>query len=226
VRNGINGGFKDITISNCVFESCRGFALESVDGALLEDITFVGVTMRDIRNSSLFLRLGTRMRGPAGVPVGTLKRVLISNVTSYGAVMELPSIISGVPGHLIEDIKINDVYFHQRGGGTQQMADLLPEVKEDAYPEPRIFGTLPAHGFFIRHVRNIEFGNVEIANETPDARPVFWLKGVEGADFFRVKTPKGSASPTFNLTDVKDFRVFGSRAVKDTSEETVDHKSF
>src|SRR6201981_3636146 len=46
-----NGGFKNITISNCVFESCRGFALESVDGALLEDITFTGVTMRDIRNS-------------------------------------------------------------------------------------------------------------------------------------------------------------------------------
>ncbi len=53
-----NGGFKNITISNCVFESCRGFALESVDGALLEDITFTGVTMRDIRNSPIFLRLG------------------------------------------------------------------------------------------------------------------------------------------------------------------------
>src|SRR5439155_17279607 len=34
-----NGGFKNITISNCVFESCRGFALETVDGALCEDIT-------------------------------------------------------------------------------------------------------------------------------------------------------------------------------------------
>src|SRR5205823_5603187 len=28
-----NGGFKNIAISNCVFESCRGFALETVDGA-------------------------------------------------------------------------------------------------------------------------------------------------------------------------------------------------
>src|SRR5580704_448593 len=90
-----NGGFKNITISNCVFESCRGFALETVDGAVLEDITFVGITMRDIRNAPLFLRLGQRMRGPAGVPVGRLKRVLISNVTSYGAIAELPSILSG-----------------------------------------------------------------------------------------------------------------------------------
>ncbi len=28
-----NGGFRNITISNCVFESCRGFAIETVDGA-------------------------------------------------------------------------------------------------------------------------------------------------------------------------------------------------
>ena len=64
-----NGGFKNITISNCVFESCRGFALESVDGALLEDITFTGVTMRDIRNSPIFLRLGNadaRTKGSSG----------------------------------------------------------------------------------------------------------------------------------------------------------------
>jgi polygalacturonase len=29
-----NGGFKNITISNCVFDYCRGLALESVDGSI------------------------------------------------------------------------------------------------------------------------------------------------------------------------------------------------
>jgi polygalacturonase len=33
-----NGGFKNITISNCVFDRCRGLALETVDGGLLEDV--------------------------------------------------------------------------------------------------------------------------------------------------------------------------------------------
>jgi polygalacturonase len=28
----LSGGFKNIVIGNCVFENCRGFALESVDG--------------------------------------------------------------------------------------------------------------------------------------------------------------------------------------------------
>ena len=217
-----NGGFKNITISNCVFESCRGFALESVDGALLEDVTFTGITMRDVRNSPIFLRLGTRMRGPKGVPVGTLKRVIMSNITSYGAVAELPSIISGVPGYMVEDIKIDNVYFHQLGGGTSEMAALQPAENDATYPEPKMFGTLPASGFFARHVKNLEFGNVEIVTEKPDRRPAFWLENVIGADFFRVKTNNGQGSANFKLKDVSDFRVFGSRSIKNVTKENID----
>jgi polygalacturonase len=216
-----NGGFKNITISNCVFESCRGFALETVDGAVLEDVTFVGVTMRDIRNSPIFLRLGRRMRGPKDAAVGSLKRVMLSNVTCYDAVTELPSIISGVPGHMIEDVKISDVYIHQKGGGTQEMAALDPTEKPEDYPEPRNFGTLPATGFYLRHVKNIEFGNVEIATEKPDLRAAFWLQDVDGADFFRIKANKEASAPNFKLKDVSSFRVFGSRYIKDAMEEKV-----
>lgn len=214
-----NGGFKNITVSNCVFESCRGFALETVDGAVCEAITFTGITMRDIRNSPLFLRLGARMRGPKDIPVGSLKRVLISNVISSGAPPELCSIVNGVPGHRIEDIKISDVYLHQLGGGTSAMAELQPPEKENEYPEPSMFGTLPASGFFLRHVKNIEMSNVEIVTEQPDARPAFWLHDVEGGDFFRVKAP--GKSRTFALREVREFRVFGSRRIKDTMLDQV-----
>src|SRR5207248_7999744 len=78
-----NGGFKNITISNIVFDHCRGLALETVDGGLLEDVTISNITMRDVVNSPIFLRLGRRMRAPAGTPVGQLRRVNISNVVAY-----------------------------------------------------------------------------------------------------------------------------------------------
>jgi polygalacturonase len=52
-----NGGFKNITISNCVFVYCRGLALETVDGAILEDVTITNITMRDIVNAPIFVRL-------------------------------------------------------------------------------------------------------------------------------------------------------------------------
>jgi polygalacturonase len=209
-----NGGFKNITISNCVFESCKGLALESVDGAICEDITFTGVTMRDLRSGPFFLRLGSRMRGPKDLKVGTMRRVIISEVTSYGADL-LPSILSGIPGHAIEDVKISDVYLHQIGGASAEMAAVQPPEKEEQYPEPTMFGELPASGIFARHVRNLELSNVEIATERPDARPALWLKDVSDADAFRVKFPPDSRTRV-HLEDVEDFRLFGSRRVKDT----------
>jgi polygalacturonase len=221
-----NGGFKNITISNCVFDGCRGFALESVDGALLEDITFTGITMRGCTNTPIFLRLGRRMRGPDGVPVGTLKRIIISNVVSYNSVARLSGagIIAGLVDHPIEDIKIHDLYIDHRGGGTAEMAARIPDEQEKTYPEPTMFGDIPASGFYIRNVKNIDFSNVEIAWSQPDARPVFSVNNVNGADFFRIKTPKSIAAPVFALNKVQDFRVAMSRNVSDSQFATADQK--
>ena len=215
-----NGGFKNITVSNCVFDGCNGIALESEDGALLEDVTFTGITMRDIVGAPIFIRLGSRMRGPQGVPVGTLQRVVLSDIVSYNCESKLCAIISGVPGHEIQDIKLDNIYLQHQGGGTAEMAALHPPENEVKYPDPPMFGPMPAQGFFIRHVKNIELTNVEIAHANPDARPAFVLEGVSEADFFRIKTPKDDSGPAFSLNNVTDFRVFGSRRIKDT---TLDH---
>jgi polygalacturonase len=201
-----NGGFRNITVTGCVFEDSGGFALETVDGAMLEDVAISNIAMRGTTNAPLFLRLGRRMRGPPGRPIGTLKRVLISNVVSHDA-SPLPSIITGLPEHPIEDIRISDVYLHQRGGAPAPLADRRPPEAELAYPEPTMFGELPATGFFIRHARNVEMSNVEVAVASPDPRPAFHLEDVDGADFSRVRTPDG---PMFSLEQVRRFRSVGA----------------
>ncbi len=76
-----NGGFKNITVSNCVFDGCRGLAIESVDGAVIEDVSVTNITMRDVVEAPIFLRLAARMRGPAGVDVGVMRRAILSNIT-------------------------------------------------------------------------------------------------------------------------------------------------
>lgn len=217
-----NGGFRNIAISNCVFDQCSGLALESVDGALCEDITITGITLRGTANCPLFLRLGRRMRGPAGVPIGTLKRVIISNITSYDS-SPLPSIIAGVQDHPVEDVKISDVLLQQVGGGSAELARRVPPLEEASYPEPTMFGALPATGFFIRHARNVEMSNVEIQTGKPDARPAFWLQDVTGADFFRLRLPSG---PKFALDQVAHFRSFGSRGMADVSFEERQSRTF
>ena len=220
-----NGGFKNITVSNCVFDGCHGIALESVDGALLQDVSINNITMRDISGAPIFLRLGSRMRGPKGVPIGQVQRVILSNIVSYNAVGKLSSIISGIPGHDIEDIKIHDVYLHHQGGGTREMAAIQPPEFEDKYPDPHMFGPeLPASGFFVRHAKNLEFTNVEIAYEAPDERPAFIVNNVQGADFFRIKVPSAATGRAFALSSVTDFRTLACRGVQDMQLDKVDSK--
>jgi polygalacturonase len=219
-----NGGFINIAISNCVFEGCQGFALETVDGALMEDIAITNITMRDLNNSPLFMRLGARLRGPKeSTKVGTLRRILVSNLTCYNAPQKVSSILSGIPGHAIEDVKLSNIYIETAGGGTPEMAKIEPSELENSYPEPTMFGSMPASGFFLRHMRNLEMSHVEIANTTPDARPAFYLSDVEGADFFAVTAPRG-ANGAFALRNVKDLRIGWSRAAADTVLSSADNK--
>ena len=213
-----NGGFKNIAISNCIFEDCRGFALETVDGGIIEDVTLTGLTMRNIRNAPLFLRLGARMRGPADIPVGSLKRVLISNVTCHAPDNDMPSILSGIPDHPIEDVRISECYFLQKGGGTAELAVSQPSERPAEYPEPARFGPLPAQHFYVRHARNVEFSGVELASVTADARPAFWLGDVDGADLHRVKLPVSRGAAVM-LNDVGGFRAMGNRDLRDISIE-------
>src|SRR6185437_8510099 len=115
-----------------VFDGCQGLALETVDGALLEDVAITNITMRDITSAPLFLRLGSRMRGPQGVPVGTLKRVIISGIVCHNSASRIASVISGIPEHYIEDVKLSDLYLQYRGGGTREAALKEPPEQEDA----------------------------------------------------------------------------------------------
>ena len=161
----------------------------------------------------MFLFLGSRMRGPKDAAIGTLRRVILSNIVSSHA-GQLPSLMVGIAGHPIEDVKISDVYLHQRGGADSAMSAIQPPIKENAYPDPGIYGDLPATGFYFRQVRNLEVSNVEVATEATDARAAFCLQDVEGADFFRVRVPSGSTA--FDLRAARNFRSFGSLSLPDT----------
>jgi polygalacturonase len=212
-----NGGFINITISNCVFEGCQGLALETVDGALLEDITATNITMRDIISCPIFFRLGSRLRGPKGAVgtdqstvVGTLRRVLVSNVTSYNTAGRFGSNITGIPGYPIEDVKFSDIYVETTGGGTPDQATIQVPEKEDAYPEPGMLGTLPAYGFYFRHVNRVEMSHVEVRPIKPDARPAIYTDDVHRADFSFITAP--STPPAFSFNHSSDIRVLLSRA--------------
>ena len=212
-----NGGFTNMAISNCVFEGCMGYALESVDGALLEDVAITNTTMRDLSCGPIFMRLGARLRGPKETTkVGKLRRILIDNLVCHNAPQRICSILSGIPGAPIEDVKLSNIYIETAGGGTAADAQIEPPEDESKYPEPSMFGAMPASGFFLRHVNRLEMSHVEIANATPDARPAFSLNAVDRADFFAIAAARGG-NGCFALHGVKDLRIGWSRAAADAN---------
>ena len=220
-----NGGFKNITITNCTFDHCRGLALETVDGGILEDITISNITMRDITNSPVFLRLGRRMRAPDGMKIGKMRRINISNVIVHGADPESASLIVGIPGHPVEDVKLSNIQFLVTGGAPEEYGGYdVPELEEH-YPDPRFFGKIPAYGFFIRHVDGIEFNNVKINFVNDDLRPAFALEDVRKAEFNHVDAQKIKNMPTFMLRDVEKFKTHRCGSVADTELEKVKEKN-
>jgi polygalacturonase len=208
-----NGGFKNISIANCVFDGCNSLSLESEDGALCEDIAISNITMRDLISGPLFFRLGARLRGPKPeTKVGTFRRVVVQNIVSYNSDSRLCNILSGIPGYPIQDVKISNVYMQHKGGATADKAKIVPPEEVEKYPDPTMFGPMPAGGFFLRHIQNLEMSHVEVAPMSNDARPSFVLEDVNRADFFAVTAPTPNA---FDLRNAKDVRIGWSRAAKD-----------
>jgi polygalacturonase len=209
------GGFRNITISNCVFDRSRGFALETVDGGALEDITVSNLTMRHVTTAPIFLRIGNRGRGPEGTPVGSIRRVLISHVVAYDIEPRFAAIVAGIPGHPVEDVTLSDIRLVYRGGGTAEDAARQPPEVEEAYPEPSMFGTVPAFGFFVRHAQGISMRDIVVTTMTPDSRPPLVLQDVRGMTLDHVDATRGATAPFAALRDVFDLSVRNVPGVED-----------
>ena len=214
-----NGGFKNITVSNCVFDKCRGLALETVDGGLLEDVSINNITMRDIVNAPIFLRLGRRMRGPQGTPVGELRRISISNVVIYNADAASAVLMTGVPDHPIEDVSLSNIQIWFEGGGTREQAALTPPEKETDYPEPARLGIMPSYGFYLRHLKGITLDNVRLHTLKSDERSPFVLDDVESAEFYRVKAEHGAGVPIFAISNSADLTMRMVEGVDDQQKK-------
>lgn len=221
-----NGGFKNITISNCVFDYCRGLALETVDGALLEDVSITNITMRDVVNSPLFLRIGSRMRAPEGMPVGSLRRVIISNIIAYNADAHFASIISGTPKNDIEDIQLNNIriYYRQIDSPMNKVQQIVPEPVKN-YPEPANFGVLPVYGFFIRHAKNIEINNLEVSYIGSEKRPPFLLEDVKGIELIGLKAQVPLNTKMIQLKNVEDLSLFQCSGIPNNTIKKAENRS-
>ncbi len=203
-----NGAFRNITIAHCTFERSRGLAFETVDGGIIEDVTVTDITMHEVTNAVIFFRLGNRARGPEGTSVGAIRRVKISRVTASGVDGRFPILLAGLLGHPIEDVTLEGIHVASRGGFTMEQVAAQPAelvnlfflrgaepgvtgpreplavpLREKAYPEPSMFGLLPASALYVRQVKNLTVRDVRCTFAAADTRPRVVLDDVAGVRF-------------------------------------------
>lgn len=222
-----NGDFKNIAISNCIFDRCQGLAIESVDGSVIENLTATNLVMRDITTAPIFIRLGERLRGPKGTTTtGAIRHVILSNITATTTSSHYAALISGTPDFPIQDVTISNVKLVFPGGGTQRMATSQPAEKITTYPEPGMFGWLPAWGFYVRHVDGLELRDIDLTCLTADARSPLIMSDVNGVDLAHVTINGGGDRPVILLQNVQDFSAYQVHGMADMHLDQVEEGKF
>ena len=190
---------KDILVENCRVERPRGnwrfrwfdefpgvtnrlvgesaVTLGTVDGGSLENVTVRNMTFSGVA-TPISIRLNRRQPCRPGHETYS-RNIRFENFrgTCEGTV---PSQITGIPGMMVRNVVLKDVEISCPGGGAVT-DDPVPE-RLDGYPGPTMFEghTLPAYGFFLRHVDGIAFDNVTVRPRTSERRPVVHAEDVKG----------------------------------------------
>ncbi len=207
------GDIKNITVSNCVvrqtpFSHLRnwnkknqkqkyffleesnnaitGIAIESVDGAQVENIAFSNMVLTGVQ-CPLFIRVGHRNKDEKK---SAIRNVVIKNVIAKSASC-IPNTISSIPEHTLENVVISDSIFDMKGCVDERTNETLASkpVPENikSYPEVRSFGIVPAYGFYMRHAKNITVNNVQVRYQKEDFRAPFYCDDI---DYLRIMNCK------------------------------------
>jgi polygalacturonase len=182
-----SGGFRNCTVANCTFRSCKGLALEEVDGGILENITINNLTLMDVPEYAIYITTGKRNRTPGLATSSRAKNILISNVIADGVGKMSGIQIMGLPEQPVEGVRLENIRLISKGGGTAKDAGINPKELGTGYPEPGRIGTLPAYGIFARHVRDLELANIQVSFLTNDLRPAAMFFDVQGLEIDNFK---------------------------------------
>ena len=97
---------------------------------------------------------------------------------------------------------VNSFFFRASGAVPPRQPYETPE-REKEYPEPSMFGIMPAYGFFVRHASGIQLTDVDVSYIKEDRRPAFVLDSVAGITLEHCKAQKATGAPTLVMMNAK-----------------------
>lgn len=206
-----NGGFRNCVVTNCTFRSCNGLALEEVDGGIMDNIIISNITMVNTSHYPIYVTLGSRNRGPAATTkMGSVKNILISNISITGADSLSGIQITGAPGYPLENITLQNISVEYNGGGTKELGNkVFPELNK-GYPEPSLLGANPAYGLFARHITGLHLYNILFNTKKQDDRPAIIAYDINGLEIDRFKFPEVKGSTNHKFDKVTGLKIDNS----------------
>jgi Glycosyl hydrolases family 28 len=186
------GDFKNFSIKNNYIHDTRlaGIKIISADGAINSNIKVSNTTMKNVV-CPLLIILESRLKTYHDYPkkqTGAIKNILIDGVKSTDTKL-MGIMVTGVPGQYVgEGIRLQNIDIAGLGG-NDNFADTAIAVKEiiNTYPEFTNFGKMAASAIFIRHVKGIEFTNINIVLSKSDVRYPFILDDVRDGETIKTK---------------------------------------
>jgi hypothetical protein len=216
--------FENIKISNCYIYNTTngGIKLLSVDGAHLHHVEISDITMVNVK-TPILIRLGSRLSvfrkdQDTQQQTGTITDVIIRNVKAQAAdtaQLKPPSgiLITGVPGHPVKNLTLENIEITLAGGGTIENAQQIVPEAIDKYPEVKTFGPLiPAYGVWARHVEGLTLNNVQFKLKANDMRPAVICEDGKGIRINNCNIPQTSGSlAIIKLTDVDGATIVNNK---------------
>lgn len=183
-----NGGYKNISLSNCTFMYSSGLAFEEVDQGIKENITVSNITMNHVHHYPIYITTGCRNRGPKErTTVSTGRDIMISNMVANDVDSLAGIIVTGMPDEPLRNITLSNIQLQFRGGGRAELAKREYREQGKNYPEPRFAKETPAYGLFARHVDGLEVNNVTFRTMKPEYRPAAMLVDVKNESITNLK---------------------------------------
>jgi len=208
------GNLRNVSVTNCVISKrdsgrrpLAGVALESVDGAHVDDIVISNLSIEDAL-APIFIRVGNRGRGMASPAPGSITNVSIRNIVATGA--SIASSITAVKGGRIQNIEIDGLNVTAQGGGVFVSLD-VPE-RAASYPDADMFGKLPAVALYARGAEGFSIRSLTLSSNAADGRPAIVLDEVTQLTLSELQTsfsPQGQSLLAFR--NVAGALLYGNR---------------